>query len=85
MGFCGKTRFLVYINFANLLIWHIKVATWLFFVITGADPENIHGRWLTGRLPIVIHILVRRGWLVNNGAWTSPILHCIKELVKGSG
>ena len=23
--------------------------------ITGADPENLHGRWLTGWLPIVNH------------------------------
>ena len=22
---------------------------------TGADPENLHGRWLTGWLPIVNH------------------------------
>ena len=33
---------------------------------SGADPENSHGRWLTGLLPIV-NILVQGGWLVNNG------------------
>ena len=32
---------------------------------TGADPENLHGRWLTGWL-LIVNILVQRGWLVNN-------------------
>ena len=33
---------------------------------SGTGPKNLHGRWLTGWLPIV-NILVQRGWLVNNG------------------
>ena len=34
----------------------------------GADPENLHGRWLTGWLPIVNYTGGRGGgWLVNNG------------------
>ena len=34
----------------------------------GADPENFHGRWLTGWLPIVNHTGAKgRGWLVNSG------------------
>ena len=29
--------------------------TVLYDCLSGADPENIHGRWLTEWLPIVIH------------------------------
>ena len=32
--FVVKHGFGVAINFANLLIWHVKLATWLFFVIS---------------------------------------------------
>ena len=41
----------------------------LSMVCPGADPENFHGRWLIGWLPIVNHTghQVQRGWLVNNG------------------
>ena len=32
---------------------------------SGADPENLHGRWLTGWLPIVNHTGVKGGgWLI---------------------
>ena len=33
----------------------IIVTSWY----TGADPENLHGRWLTGWLPIVNHTGVK--------------------------
>ena len=31
------------------------------YAMAGADPENLHGRWLTGWLPIVNHTGAR-GW-----------------------
>ena len=47
----------------------------------GADPENLHGRWLAGLLPIVNHTGAK-GWLINNG-YTTCMLH--KRTGEGGG
>ena len=45
-------------------------------LLSGTDPEILHGRWLP-----MVNYTGARGWLVNNGGR----LRCIKELVKGGG
>ena len=52
--------------------------------VSGADAENLHGRWLMGWLPIVNHTGAR-GWLVNNGGHLLYIiiLRCIKTGEEG--
>ena len=37
---------------------------------SGADPENLYGRWLAGWLPIVAKPYWCKGrWLINNGGY----------------
>ena len=51
----------------------------------GADPENLHGRWLMGWLPIInLYWCKGGGWLIMVNA-SNTTLHMIKELVKGGG
>ena len=33
----------------------VEQTQYVYTITTGDDPENLHGRWLTGWLPIVNH------------------------------
>ena len=52
-------------------------------VAAGADPEILHGGWLSGWLPILYYtILNYGGWLTGNDRPT-PIVLCTNKQVKG--
>ena len=59
---CVKTKhpqnilFILSCYVSTAVVWGYKLHKFVWKLTrSGADPENIHGRWLTGWLPIVKH------------------------------
>ena len=55
----------VTINFIKCSSSYNKNLMFISALTSGADPENFHGRWLTGWLPRVNHTGAKGGgWLI---------------------